>query len=335
MLRIPSELMRQIMIYHIANDLTIKNNIHRIGSKQLNDINDTIIIQEPPLFTACKNNDSTLALRLIPNDCEHVNEYGETSLIHACQNKMPEVAIRLLDHNCKPANVDYECKTALIYACENMMHAVALRLLDMDCNFDVVDSDMRTALIYAVCSNLSEIALKILDISLLNHTYVSVGHISRLLQTACLNGMSAVALKLLEYNCSSDRVIGGDDCCLTFACISRMPNVILKMLDCGYNPNIIDEYSGDTPLMYACDGSMFDVAMKLIELNVPLDIVNKKGETALIRACRHNMSSVIIVMLDKNCLPNHRANDGDTAMDIAVKYNMKSVINKLKKYQIE
>jgi ankyrin repeat protein len=164
---ISHDVLRQILIYYIDNSKINQIKIKFIGSKVLNEVNNNIQLNKPPLYEACLIGSSGSAMNHI-DECDFVSENGYTPLMVACKHRMSELTLKILDdgNNCKGTalavtGLTRECEqdtvagkveqiskdgfTALIHACQNGMNATALKLLDTDCKPEQVNVHGDTA----------------------------------------------------------------------------------------------------------------------------------------------------------------------------------------------
>lgn len=145
--------------------------------KILNKMYDTTInysnhLNNTPLFIACHNNFTELALALIPRVSDEtinlISSDNTTILIIACMNGLSQVALELIPrmNNTAIEVVDHDNKrTALHYACNNKMSKVAIALIQrMSENaIELVDNNNNKAVEYICKNKLSEVSFALID----------------------------------------------------------------------------------------------------------------------------------------------------------------------------
>jgi ankyrin repeat protein len=183
------------------------------------------------------------------------NIYGYTALILACKNKMEKVALRILECP-ERCKMDHVNK----YCNNEYYREKSIRQYSENSELsNIYEFNMNTALIWA-----------------------------------CINNMSTVALKLLEY-----------------------PEI------CGVGHI---SYTGNTALIWACTNNMESTALKILEYPeiCRMGHINKKGDTALIVACTNNMESTALKILEypEICRMGHINKDGKTALTISEQNSM-------------
>ena len=103
----------------------------------------------------------------------------------------------------------------------------------------------------------------------------------------CVCGLDAVQIinKLIEKKIDMNQLIAGKTL-LIYACANCAVNVAARLIDCGVDVNIRDKY-GRTAISYASLYGLDKIMLQLIEHNADVNIVNEYGDTILYDVCRH------------------------------------------------
>lgn len=136
-----------------------------------------------------------------------------------------------------------------------------------------------------------------------------------------------VVLKILDDVCKPEQVNKFNDTALTIACRCGMSKVALKILDISYKPNY--KCNECDVLLYACNNDMPDVVLKLLNIGFDIKREDQTRITALIYSCKNQMSDFALKLLDAGCVPIHANTYDFTALYYACKNNMSEVALKL------
>ena len=116
---------------------------------------------------------------------------------------------------------------------------------------------------------------------------------------------------------------------LHIAVQNGLSDVAIKMLDEGAEPKF-QNIDGNTPLHIAMQNNLSRVAIKMLdEGHVNPNIQNRDGNTPLHIAVQNGLNNVAIKMLDKGADPNRPNSDGNTPLHIAMQNGLTSVVNKI------
>jgi ankyrin repeat protein len=195
---------------------------------------------------------------------------------------------------------------------------------------DLSNDVIRQIMIYYIDnSKINQNKIKFIGSHQLNEINEDINIITPPLYIACKCKETNNALPLISREDCNYVSIGGYTS-LICACINEMSDIALKILDFECKPNQVNN-AGYTALIYACRYEMSDVALKILNLdgNGKPDQVNGYGETALIWACENDMDCVALEILDFECSINQSNRFSDTALKCAQKNDMVDVVTKI------
>ena len=114
-------------------------------------------------------------------------------------------------------------------------------------------------------------------------------------------------------------------------------NDILKLfLDNGAlsSINTANNYTGNTPLLIACNNNSLDTVKLLIKYGANINLQNNNGETALMSTSKSNNELMVNYLLYNGADINVTNHDGETALDIAANTNNINIVNLIQYHKI-
>lgn len=219
----------------------------------------------------------------------------------------------------------------LYLACREKNGGLALDLIEEDIRYVDYVSDTNSSVLMCACANgLSGVALKIIDLGVVDCNMLCVCHNTNALIMSVVNGMDEVCMRLLN---DTDLCVYDLNGCtaLHHACINRNTKIALEMLkvsNCNYSKV---NKNGCLALHYACEGNMTEVALEIIRIDKKaVGEVNEVNCTPLIWACSNRMDEVALRLIDTGYSSPHITDDnGNDALIFACMKSMEEVSMKL------
>ena len=107
------------------------------------------------------------------------------------------------------------------------------------------------------------------------------------------------------------------DTALLFALKNHLWDSVSTLLQVGADPNIINQMTGETPLMAAIETGNKHIVRFLIHKGVKIDMRNNNGETALMLAVRIHQNYGVQDLLIAGANLDARDNNGKTSLMLA------------------
>lgn len=264
---------------------------------------------------------ANILIKSLKSSPNHVNRNGDTALIIACRNRMTTTADLLIVYGHKTIDhFNNMNETALLYALSRDMPSIAEKLIKAGANCGHCNNRGYTALILACKNKKAHIALSLVEY---NPGCIGADGNTALI-LACKHGMDDVALNLINTGFSEPGHINhANESAFWLACkIFNTPEIPRKILATGEVKLDHLNSSKFTPLIYACKMNWEKEALELISGSnlTTIDVLNR---TALIWACENSMFKVALALLATNkSNPGQIDISGDTALAIAIRNNM-------------
>ena len=175
-------------------------------------------------------------------------------------------------------------------------------------NLNIMNNKHDTLLIYACEHKLSKLAQHIISLDISNINSANLINETALIW-AIYNNLNDIPIILLKSGAQIHHIDTHGFTALTCACMRNMTDLALKILDYDIPTttlNAITCSNKSNALLFACENNMITVVTKLLALpNINLANINKKGETALIVACMCKNIDIILLLLHSYKHDNH------------------------------
>ena len=267
----------------------------------------------------CKHNYEKLALKLLRGNekiPERVNYYDKIPLYYACKNNMSEVAL-LLINELNYRNTTTDSDNEFIYAYKNGMLDVMYALIKHGFNINGSVDDKRNSFLMTI---IDERNLEMIDL-ILDKSYVDLSHSNtngyNALTIACKNNLSNVAKKIITHRRFTHCYYSKSPS-LIYAINNKMEDVLILLLtNKDYKYNCVVDEKRNTPLMLCIKNNMYNIAEIIINLcTSDINAINENGETALIIACKLGLVNLIEMMMQhKNVNILIKDKTGKVALD--------------------
>lgn len=133
-----------------------------------------------------------------------------------------------------------------------------------------------------------------------------------LLVKAIADGNVVAAQALLEGGADPNRPGKGGETPVHAAAFADDPRLLEAVLAHGGQPDVVNEISGETPLMRAIVGLHPDHVRMLLDAGADPNRADRNGETPLHTAASVNAGGVILMLLKAGALPLVKDSHGDT-----------------------
>ncbi|MBD2566029.1 MULTISPECIES: ankyrin repeat domain-containing protein [Nostoc] len=150
-----------------------------------------------------------------------------------------------------------------------------------------------------------------------------------------LQKVESLIAQRVNVNESSPIIGGGNDGqnALLVACFLGHTNLVVKLLQAGANPQIVDYLMKATPCHKGAYAGRPDAVRYLIENSAVA--VNAQGPyngyTALHDATWHGHTAVVEVLLDANVQMDLRGHDGKTPLELAIEFGYQDIATLIRK----
>ena len=162
-----------------------------------------------------------------------------------------------------------------------------------------VDNLGKTALMYSCMNGMTEVALKLINTGMSKPEQVDIYGSTALILT-CYTNMTEVAIALINTGMSKpEQVNTNNNTALMLACYRGMSEVAIALINTGMSKPEHTDNDKETALIMACHSKLTPVALALINTGMSKpDNVNRSGSTALIIACDNKMSEVALALIN-------------------------------------
>jgi len=293
----------------------------------------------------------------------------KTMIMCACLNKKEKITLKLLEFyglDCLIGETDSEKETTLTYACMNQQTETIYKLITEytnECNFQQINIYNSNALFYAAFNNMQDVIIKMIEIykeecdfniknnyGLTPIYWMKENKMSGVFDklyppmitqvfNALLNSNVINEYVILEYlkihkhqiDIENINYMDIKHSSLTFAIISKLPNVAYKILDIYGSRCLIDNKS----FFWMIERNYNTLVDKYINIMDEENLINYTdyfNNTVLIQLCRSNNEMSAINLINKfnnKCLINHKNIYKLSALDYAKKNNMTKVVELL------
>ena len=254
----------------IFNDLILSSPnllkiIDFVDLKNINKNGDTVLSH---VLKYNKNNVINVVNKLLDNDGivnGFKDKHRNNELLLSLQNKFldEETIIRIIDTvKINLHDVNERCQNALILASLHKREKVLCKLFETpNINYNKVDTYDNNALYYLITENVDEnIILNVIDkFIIFNKQY------SENFKNSCINNMQNICLYLLKDGIKID-----DGNLFLLACKYNMLHVANRLIELNYkNFHAKNEHNC---LYYACKNGWDDIAVRLFENNVDINL---------------------------------------------------------------
>lgn len=187
--------------------------------------------------------------------------------------------------------------TTLLMAASGSGHFELVKfLVEMESDVNCCDLDGNTALLYAAQEGHRDIFEYLFDL-----TNQELKEASLFISAICgeLEVLKAFIQK--QVNVDAPRMKGvwcenGFTALITLAESGEFIEIVETLLDAGADPNLPEEDTGGTPLMYAAKRGYLEIVRLLLEAGADPNIKDTYGETALMKAEKFGKNEVVEVL---------------------------------------
>ncbi len=209
------------------------------------------------------------------------------------------------------AQTDYQ----LIDAVKSQDEATVRLLINQQSDINAVQPDGATALHWASYVNDLELAKLLVDAGASLDAANDYGVTP--LALACDNGSAQMVTYLVAAGASVKLTRSTGETPLMTCARTGALKAVQVLLDHGADPNVAEEWHGQTALMWAAAERHIDVVRMLLENNADVHAVSEAGSTVLLIAARENEPEIVSLLVEFGANVNDMAPDGVTPLIVA------------------
>jgi uncharacterized protein len=277
------------------------------------------------LNIACENGLREVVLRILETDVDvnTKNKFGQTPLHACCARGDLELFEKLIANGAVETIEDIDKKIPLDFAATFGHTKMVMQLIAPERHLEESTISIKgkkttklSPLIIAIENSHEDLALELIKSGVSILSIDSQGRDAFFL--ACCNGLSDLALKLIEKGAKVEQRVsltdeGGNSVNLLYlACLRRMEDVSLRMIEKGADTK--KESNGKTLLHIACERGFSKLALKVLDKFTPKKLANSyilpgiiaksDFQSAIHDAAKNGLSGVVKQLIKIGVDPN-------------------------------